>query len=105
MHNPSIILSARFADACVTIPNYCSTNEYTLSLMFNSAFNKAVSSVESRLGPNGSPQIPTGDYFVYEELKREIQKELSRECQGSVFNNGGCSSNIARNQPKVCPNL
>lgn len=103
-NNPTITLSARFADACVTIPNYCSTNEYTLSLMFNTAFNKAVSSVESRLGSNGPGQIPAGDYFVYEELKKEIQKELNIECQGSVFNNGGCSSNITRIKPQFCPN-
>lgn len=75
----------------------------SLSLMFNSAFNKAVSTVEDRLGGTG-PRIPGGDYFIYTELKNEIQKELNKECQGSVFNNGGCSSNIARNTPKFCPN-
>ncbi len=98
-NNPSIRLNAVFPDACITIPNHCSTNSNTLSTMFNDAFNRAVAKVENGLSTN---TIPPGDFLVTQALKREIQAELSLECAGSVFNNGGCSFGVPRNSPQFC---
>lgn len=36
---------------------------------------KAILEFYNRIESNNGPQIPPGDYLVYEELKKEIQKE------------------------------
>lgn len=98
-NNPAIRITVSFSDACITIPNHCSTNQATLSSMFNDAFNAAVTTVEAGLS---SGTIPPGDLFIKSALDAAIKAALIVECAGSHFVNQGCTPDIPWQLPTFC---
>lgn len=98
-NNPGVRITVTFSDACVTIPNYCSTNQTTLSAMLNDAFNNAVSVVEARLSNN---TIPGADWAIKAALDAAFKAALILECPGSHFANQGCTPDIPWQFPTFC---
>ena len=98
-NNPSVRITVTFSDACVTIPNHCSTNQATLSTMLNDAFNNAVLVVEAGLSSN---TIPGADWAIKDALDAAFKAALKVECPGSHFANQGCTPDIPWQLPTFC---
>lgn len=96
---PWVRITVSFSDACITIPNHCSTNQNTLSQMFNSAFNAAVLVIETGLSSN---TIPPADEQIKAALYASIKASLIVECPGSHFVNQGCTPDIPWKLPTFC---